>query len=217
MPLGLIGHKKGMTRVYTAEGASVPATIVEALPNRITQIKTVKTDGYNAIQVTEGKVKNSRISKPSAGHFAKAGVSAGKHVGEFRIYDNELELLKDKATNTEILVSLFKNGQKVDVTGVMKGKGFAGVIKRHNFSSQDASHGNSLSHRVPGSMGQRTSPGRVFKGKKLPGHMGNVQRTVQSLEVMDIDVDNNLLIIKGSVPGPNGGKVVVKPTARQKR
>ncbi|MBI4356893.1 MAG: 50S ribosomal protein L3 [Gammaproteobacteria bacterium] len=216
MSLGLVGYKKGMTRIFDPSGKVIPVTVVEVLPNRITQIKTVEKEGYSAIQVTQGTCKNSKVSKPLAGHFAKAGVLAGKGTWEFRLNPEELEtLLQDKKVASELTVSLFQAGQKIDVSGTTKGRGFAGVIKRHNFSSHDASHGNSLSHRVPGSIGQRTTPGRVMKGKKLPGHMGNVRRTIQSLEIVDVDKENNLLLIKGSVPGAPEGVVFVRPAIKQ--
>jgi len=201
-----------MTRIFTEEGASVPVTVVEVQPNRVTQIKTSETDGYNAIQVTMGGRRASRVSKAMAGHFAKASTEAGEGLWEFRTEDLEgIEL------GGEIKVDRFEAGQKVDVTGTSKGKGFQGGVKRHNFSMQDATHGNSISHRAPGSIGQCQTPGRVFKGKKMAGQMGNVRKTTQSLEVVRVDTENNLLLIKGAVPGATGSSVIVRPTIKIKR
>ena len=211
MPLGLIGRKSGMTRVFTEEGNSVPVTVLEVQPNRVTQIKTAETDGYSAIQVTTGSRKASQVGKAAVGHFAKANTEAGEGLWEFRIENEdtiELEL------GGEIKVDLFEAGQKVDVTGTSKGKGFQGVVKRHNFHMQDATHGNSLSHRAPGSIGQCQTPGKVWKGKKMAGQMGNQKKTTQSLEVVRIDLENNLLLIKGAVPGATGSKVIVRPTVK---
>ena len=211
MPLGLIGRKSGMTRVFTEEGDSVPVTVLEAQPNRVTQIKTAETDGYSAIQVTTGSRKASQVGKAAVGHFAKANTEAGEGLWEFRIENEdtiELEL------GGEIKVDLFEAGQKVDVTGTSKGKGFQGSVKRHNFHMQDATHGNSLSHRAPGSIGQCQTPGKVWKGKKMAGQMGNQKKTTQSLEVVRIDLENNLLLIKGAVPGATGSKVIVRPTVK---
>ena len=213
MTMGLVGRKCGMTRVFTDEGVSIPVTVIEAQPNRITQVKTVDTDGYRALQVSAGSRKASRVSKPQAGHFAAAKVEAGDLMTEFRLDDaDEAEY----ALGSELKVDLFEEGQKVDVVGTSIGKGFAGVIKRHNFSMQDATHGNSLAHRAPGSIGQNQTPGRVFKGKKMSGHMGNVQRTIQNLEVVRIDSERNLLLIKGAVPGSKGGSVIVRPAVKAK-
>lgn len=209
MTIGIIGIKRGMTRIFTEEGVSIPVTVVEATPNRITQRKTQKSDGYEAVQVTFGEVKASRVSKPMAGHFSKANVEAGRHLYEFRC-DSDTKL----DVGDEINVSSFTVGQKVDVTGQSKGKGFAGVVKRYNFQMQDATHGNSLSHRAPGSIGQCQTPGRVFKGKKMAGHMGAVRVTTQTLEVIRVDQENNLLLIKGAVPGAKGGDVVVRPSVK---
>lgn len=212
MSIGLVGRKSGMTRIFTEEGASVPVTVVEVQPNRVTQIKTSDTDGYNAIQVTMGGRRASRVSKAMAGHFAKANTEAGEGLWEFRTEDLEgIEL------GGEIKVDHFEAGQKVDVTGTSKGKGFQGGVKRHNFSMQDATHGNSISHRAPGSIGQCQTPGRVFKGKKMAGQMGNVRKTTQSLEVVRVDTENNLLLIKGAVPGATGSSVIVRPTIKIKR
>jgi large subunit ribosomal protein L3 len=213
MTMGLVGRKCGMTRVFTEDGVSIPVTVIEAQPNRITQVKTVDNDGYRALQVTAGSKKPSRVSKSEAGHFAVAKVEAGDLMSEFRLGDSdggEFEL------GGEIKVDLFAEGQKVDVIGTTIGKGFAGAIKRHNFSMQDATHGNSLAHRAPGSIGQNQSPGRVFKGKKMAGHMGNVQRTAQNVEVVRVDSERNLLLIKGAVPGHKGGKVIVQPAVKAK-
>ena len=211
MTIGVVGRKCGMTRIFTEDGASVPVTVIEVDPNRITQVKTIETDGYRALQVTTGSRRASRVSKPLAGHFAKANTEAGRGLWEFRLDDNEGE---DLAVGGEIKVELFTAGQKVDVTGTSVGKGFAGVVKRHNFSMQDATHGNSLSHRAPGSIGQNQTPGRVFKGKKMAGHMGNVKRTTQNLEVVRVDAERNLLLIKGAVPGSKGGNVIVRASVK---
>lgn len=211
MAIGIVGRKCGMTRVFTEDGVSVPVTVVEAAPNRITQLKSLETDGYRAVQVTAGTRRPSRVTKPAAGHFAKAGVEAGRGLWEFRLKDGEGE---DLQVGGEIKVDVFQPGQKVDVTGTTKGKGFAGTIKRHKFSGQDASHGNSLSHRVPGSIGQRQTPGRVFKGKRMAGHMGDVRRTVQNLEIVRVDVERNLILIRGAVPGAPGGDVLVRPSIK---
>lgn len=210
--IGLIGRKCGMTRTFTETGVSIPVTVVMVEPNLITQIKTKDTDGYDAIQVTTGKRRPSRVTKPLAGHYAKANVVAGEGLWEFRLEDAS----SDFELGGALKVDLFESGQMVDVTGVSKGKGFQGVIKRHNFTMGDATHGNSLSHRSPGSIGQRQSPGRVFKGKKMAGQMGNKQRTVQSQQIVKVDVERNLLLIKGTVPGAPGGFVVVKPSVKDK-
>ena len=214
MTMGLVGRKCGMTRVFTDDGVSIPVTVVEAQPNRITQVKTVETDGYRALQVVAGSRKASRVSKPVAGHFAKAKVEAGDLITEFRIADSDET---DYAVGSELRVESFEEGQKVDVIGTSIGKGFAGTVKRHNFSMQDATHGNSLAHRAPGSIGQNQTPGRVFKGKKMSGQMGNVRRTIQNLEVVRVDNERNLLLIKGAVPGHRGGRVIVRPAVKSKR
>ena len=214
MTMGIVGRKCGMTRVFTDDGVSIPVTVIEAQPNRITQVKTVEADGYSALQVVAGSRKASRVSKPAAGHFAAAKVEAGDLITEFRLGDtDEGEFEK----GGELKVDLFEEGQKVDVIGTSIGKGFAGAIKRWNFSMQDATHGNSLAHRAPGSIGQNQTPGRVFKGKKMAGHMGNVRRTVQNLEVVRVDADRNILLIKGAVPGHAGGKVIVRPAIKAKK
>ena len=211
MTMGLVGRKCGMTRVFTEDGASIPVTVIEAQPNRITQVKTVENDGYRALQLTAGQRKASRVSKPQAGHFAQAKVEAGDLIAEFRLADaDEAEY----ETGNEIKVDLFEEGQKVDVIGTSIGKGFAGTVKRHNFRTQDATHGNSLAHRAPGSIGQNQTPGRVFKGKKMSGHMGNARSTVQNLEVVRVDAERNLLLIKGAVPGHKGGRVIVRPAIK---
>lgn len=210
MAIGIVGRKTGMTRVFTADGVSIPVTVVEATPNRITQVKTVDRDGYRAVQVTVGERRPSRVTKPAAGHFAKAGVIAGRGLWEFRL-GNDAEPPK---VGSEITVAAFEAGQKVDVTGRSRGKGFQGVIKRWNFSAQDATHGNSLSHRAPGSIGQNQSPGRVFKGKKMAGHLGDERVTVQTLEVVRVDTERHLLLIKGAIPGAPGGNVIVRPAVK---
>ena len=209
--IGVVGQKRGMTRVFTDDGASVPVTVIEVLPNRITQLKSTETDGYRAVQVTRGGKRPSLVSKPKAGHFAKAQQDAGEGLWEFRLADGEGE---DLAAGGEIKADIFEEGQKVDVTGTSKGKGFAGVVKRYNFRMQDATHGNSLSHRAPGSIGQCQTPGRVFKGKKMAGQMGNVRSTTQNLVVVRVDTDRNLLLIRGAVPGAPGGQVIVRPAVK---
>jgi len=214
MTMGLVGRKCGMTRVFTEDGVSIPVTVIEAQPNRITQVKTVENDGYRALQVTAGGRKASHVSKSEAGHFAKAKVEAGDLITEFRLAADDQPAEGEYAPGHEIKVDLFTEGQKVDVIGTSIGKGFAGAIKRHNFSMQDATHGNSLAHRAPGSIGQNQTPGRVWKGKKMAGHMGNVRRTAQNLEVVRVDQDRNLLLIKGAVPGHKGGQVVVQPAVK---
>ena len=211
MAIGLIGRKVGMTRIFTPEGVSIPVTVIEVEANRVTQVKNLESDGYCAIQVTTGSKKASRITKPEAGHFAKAGVEAGRGLWEFRLVDGEGS---DLNVGSELSVALFSDVKMVDVTGQSKGKGFAGTIKRWNFAMGDATHGNSLSHRSPGSIGQRQSPGRVFKGKKMAGHMGDDRVTVQSLEVVRVDAERNLLLVKGAVPGATGGDVIVKPAVK---
>jgi len=214
--MGLVGRKCGMTRVFTEDGISIPVTVIEAQPNRITQVKTVESDGYRALQVSAGSRKASRVSKSAAGHFAVAKVKAGDLMAEFRLDTDERPEEGEYALGMEIKADLFAEGQKVDVIGTTIGKGFAGVIKRHNFSMQDATHGNSLAHRAPGSIGQNQTPGRVFKGKKMAGHMGNVQRTVQNLVVVRVDAERNLLLIRGAVPGHSGGQVIVRPAVKSR-
>jgi len=214
MTMGLVGRKCGMTRVFTDDGVYIPVTVIEAQPNRITQVKTVETDGYRALQVAAGSRKASRVSKPAAGHFAAAKVEAGDLITEFRLSDaDDGEFEK----GGELKVDLFEEGQKVDVIGTSIGKGYAGTVKRHNFSMQDATHGNSLAHRAPGSIGQNQTPGRVFKGKKMSGQMGNVRRTVQNLEIVRVDADRNVLLIKGAVPGHAGGKVIVRSAIKARK
>lgn len=207
--IGLVGRKVGMTRIFTEEGVSIPVTVVEVEVNRVSQVKTVETDGYNAIQVTCGSKKANRVSKPEAGHFAKAGVEAGRGLWEFRLENGE-----EFTVGAELSVEIFNEIKKVDVTGTSKGKGFQGVIKRWNFATQDMTHGNSLSHRAPGSIGQCQTPGRVFKGKKMAGHMGAERCTTQNLEIVRVDAERNLLLIKGAVPGSIGGNVIVKPAIK---
>ena len=211
MTMGLVGRKCGMTRVFTEDGVSIPVTVIEAQPNQITQVKTAENDGYRALQVSAGQRKSSRVSKPQAGHFAQAKVEAGDLIAEFRLDDTDEA---DYETGNEVKVDLFEEGQKVDVIGTSIGKGFAGTVKRHNFRTQDATHGNSLAHRAPGSIGQNQTPGRVFKGKKMSGHMGNARSTVQNLEVVRVDAERNLLLIKGAVPGHKGGRVIVRPAIK---
>jgi len=209
MSLGLIGRKCGMTRVFTEEGESIPVSVVQVLPNRITRVLNQKNDGYSAVQITTGEVKNSRVNKADAGQFAKAGVAAGKGLWEFRLeQDSDLEI------GSEVSLDIFEVGQKIDVRGRSIGKGFAGVIKRHNFQMQDATHGNSLSHRAPGSIGQCQTPGRVLKGKKMAGHMGDAKVTVQNLEVIKVDADKSVFLIKGSIPGSKNGQVVITPAIK---
>ena len=211
MTIGVVGRKAGMTRIFTEDGVSIPVSVVEVLPNRITQIKTADTDGYQAIQVTTGSRRASRVSKPMAGHFAKAGVESGRGLWEFRLGGDEANEME---VGGEINVSIFEDGQKIDVTGRSIGKGFQGGIKRHNFSTQDMSHGNSISHRSNGSIGMCQTPGRVIKGKKMSGHMGDVKTTTQSLELVRVDAERGLLLIKGSIPGAKGGDVIVKPAVK---
>ena len=211
MAIGLVGRKVGMTRVFTEDGVSIPVTVVEVQPNRVTQVKTLESDGYRALQVTTGSKKASRVNKPQAGHFAKAGVDAGRGLWEFRLNEGEGN---DIQVGAELNVDIFAENTKVDVTGTSKGKGFAGVIKRYNFAMQDATHGNSVSHRAPGSIGMCQTPGRVFKGKKMAGHMGAVRVTVQRLDIVRVDVENNLILIKGAIPGAINGTVFVNPTVK---
>ena len=207
----LVGRKVGMTRIFTEDGTSIPVTVIEATPNRVTQLRTEETDGYRALQVTAGTKKANRINKAEAGHFAKAGVEAGRTLVEFRLEENEGA---DIEVGSEITVEIFNDTKKIDVTGTSKGKGFQGAIKRWNFSSQRMTHGNSLSHRAPGSIGQNQSPGKVFKGKKMAGQLGNKQVTTQSLEVVRVDVENGLILVKGAVPGATGNDVIVKPAVK---
>ncbi len=211
MTLGLVGRKLGMTRVFTEEGVSIPVTVIEVEANRVTQLKTLETDGYTAVQVTTGVKKASRLTKAEAGHFAKAEVEAGRGLWEFRLNDGEGA---DLTVGSELKVDIFADVKKADVTGISKGKGFAGVVKRWNFRTQDMTHGNSRSHRVPGSIGQNQSPGKVFKGKKMAGHLGCERVTVQSLDIVRVDVERNLLLIKGAVPGATNGDVIVKPAVK---
>lgn len=209
MTIGLIGRKRGMTRIFSEDGVSTPVTVIEVEPNRISQLKSVDADGYNAIQVTVGERKASRVTKPEAGHFSKAQAAAGRKVCEFRV-DSHGEL----AVGAELKVDIFEAGQKIDVSGLTKGKGFAGVVKRYGFRGGDATHGNSLSHRAPGSIGQCQTPGRVFKGKKMAGHMGDKQRTLQNLSVVRVDAERSLILVKGSVPGATGSNVIVRPAVK---
>lgn len=211
MTIGLIGRKRGMTRVFTEQGESIPVTVIEVSPNRVTQVKTVDSDGYNALQVTIGTKRNSLVNKPEAGHYSKAGVEAGEGLWELRLNDAEGT---DLEAGSELNVGQFETGQKVDVTGISIGKGFAGGVKRHNFSMQDATHGNSVSHRAPGSIGQNQTPGRVFKGKKMAGHMGNERVTTQNLEIVKVDAERNLILVKGAVPGAKNGQVTVRPSVK---
>ncbi|CDE77404.1 50S ribosomal protein L3 [Parasutterella secunda] len=209
--LGLVGRKVGMTRIFTEDGESIPVTVLEVAGNRVTQVKTEETDGYNAIQVAFGSKKPSRVSKPLSGHYAKAGVEAGEMLKEFHI---DADKLADLKVGTTLSVEMFTVGQKVDVTGITIGKGFAGAIKRHHFSSNRASHGNSVTTRAPGSIGNRQDPGRVFPGKRMAGHLGDVQRTTQNLVVARVDVERQLLLVRGAVPGAKGGKVIVRPAVK---
>ncbi len=209
MAIGIVGRKCGMTRVFDENGVSTPVTVIEVTANRITQVKTKDNDGYQAIQVTTGERKASRVTRPQAGHFKKAGVEAGRGLWEFRT-----DSLDGFEAGGEIKVDIFEDGQLVDVTGTSKGKGFAGVIKRWNFAMQDATHGNSVSHRAPGSIGQNQSPGKVFKGKKMSGHMGAERSTTQNLKVVKVDAERNILLIKGAVPGSKGGDVIICPAVK---
>jgi len=211
MAVGMIGRKAGMTRIFTDEGVSIPVTVLEVEPNRVTQLRTRDVDGYRAFQVTTGARRASRVTRGVAGHYAKAGTEAGRGLWEFRLADGEGD---DIEVGKQIAVDIFEAGQKVDIAGTTIGKGFAGGVKRHNFHMQDATHGNSISHRAPGSIGQCQTPGRVFKGKKMAGHMGSVRRTVQNLEVVRVDAERNLLLVKGAVPGARGGDVIVTPAVK---
>jgi large subunit ribosomal protein L3 len=209
MSLGLVGRKIGMTRVFSDDGVSTPVTVIEVEPNRVSQLKTVDTDGYTAVQVVSGTRRPSRVTKPMAGHYRKAGVEPGRISMEFRVDSvDEFEL------GSELKVDMFEQGQQVDVTGTTIGKGFAGGVKRHNFHMQDATHGNSVSHRAPGSIGQNQTPGRVFKGKKMAGHMGAVKQTTQNLQVVRVDAERNLLLIRGPVPGSKSSDVIVRPAVK---
>lgn len=211
MTIGVVGRKAGMTRIFTEDGASIPVTVIEVDPNRVTQVKTLDVDGYRGIQVTTGTRRLSRVTKPAAGHFAKAGVEAGRGLWEFRLDEGEGESI---SAGDKVGVDIFSEGQMVDVSGTSIGKGFAGVIKRHNFAMQDATHGNSLSHRAPGSIGLGQTPGHVFKGKKMAGHMGAVRCTVQNLEVVRVDIERNLVLVKGSVPGAKGGNLILRTAVK---
>lgn len=209
MTIGIVGRKSGMTRIFTDDGVSIPVSVIEVSPNRVTQVKNVETDGYSAVQVTVGSRRASRVTKAQAGHYAKANAEAGRGLWELRNNtENSFEV------GAEITVDTFEVGQMIDVTGTSKGKGFAGTVKRWNFSMQDATHGNSLSHRAPGSIGQCQTPGRVFKGKKMSGHMGSEQVTVQNLQVVRVDAERNLLLVKGAIPGAPGGDVIVRPAVK---
>lgn len=211
MAIGLIGRKLGMSRIFTETGNTIPVTVIEVLPNRITQIKTQEKEGYNAIQITTGSKRASRVNKPSAGHFAKANAEAGRGLWEFRVDD-----ASNYAIGQDVTVDLFEVGQRVDVIGTSKGKGFQGAVKRHNFRTQDATHGNSVSHRAPGSIGQNQTPGRVFKGKKMAGHMGAKRCTMQNIEVVRVDKDRQLLLVRGAVPGSKSGDVIIKLSVKAK-
>ncbi len=213
MAIGIVGRKAGMTRVFTEEGVSVPVTVIEVEPNRVTQVCSPESDGYSAIQVTVGEKKASRLNKPMAGHYAKAGVEAGRGLWEFRLDDHSGDVPE---VGAQIDAAIFEVGQKVDVRGNSKGKGFQGGVKRHNFRMQDATHGNSLSHRALGSIGQCQTPGRVFKGKKMAGHMGAAKVSTQNVEVVRVDTDRNILLVKGAVPGSRGGDVIITPAIKMK-
>jgi large subunit ribosomal protein L3 len=213
MTIGIVGRKAGMTRIFTEDGVSIPVTVIEMEPNRVTQMKTLDTDGYRAVQVTTGSRRPSRVNKAAAGHYAKAGVEAGRGLWEFRLADGEGEEL---AAGSTIGVDIFSEGQKVDVIGNSIGKGYAGVIKRYNFGMQDATHGNSLSHRAVGSIGMGQNPGHVIKGKKMAGHMGDARTTNENLEVVRVDAERNLLLVKGAVPGAKGGDLMVRPAIKSK-
>lgn len=213
MSLGLLGRKIGMTRVFAENGDSVPVTILDVSGNRVTQVKTDEADGYSAVQLTHGKRRSNRVNKAAAGHFAKASVEAGAALHEFRVEAGQLASFQ---VGAPVGVEIFEAGQKVDVSGTTHGKGFAGVIKRHHFSSNRASHGNSIAHNKPGSTGQNQDPGRVFPGKRMPGHLGDVKRTVQNLEIIRVDPERHLLLIKGAVPGCKGADLVVRPAVKAK-
>lgn len=211
MAIGVVGRKTGMTRIFTAAGESIPVTVVEVVANRVTQVRTKDVDGYRAVQITTGGRRAGRVTRPAAGHFGKAGTEPGRGLWEFRLADGEGE---EFGAGDVLPLEVFEAGQHVDVTATSKGKGYAGVVKRWNFRTQDATHGNSLSHRAPGSIGQCQTPGRVFKGKKMAGHLGNVRVTTQNLEIVRVDVERGLLLIKGAVPGPAGGDVIVRPAVK---
>jgi large subunit ribosomal protein L3 len=211
MSLGLVGRKIGMTRIFTDDGTAVPVTVLDMSNNRVSQVKTLQSDGYNALQIAHGLRKPNSITKPMAGHFAKAGVEGAKGLIEFRVGS---DVPSQYGAGVTITVEIFQAGQKVDVSGISQGKGFAGTIKRHNFRSQRASHGNSRSHNVPGSIGQAQDPGRIFPGKRMSGHLGAARRTAQNLEVVRVDAERQLLLVKGAVPGPRGGDVIVRPAAK---
>jgi large subunit ribosomal protein L3 len=210
MAIGLVGRKQGMTRVFTDEGVSVPVTVVEITPNRITQVKTDDSDGYSAVQVTTGEKKLSRVSKPLIGHYAASETEAGRGLWEFRVANEEIQKY---SVGESITLEILEEGQNLSVTGTSKGKGFAGAVKRHNFQMQDATHGNSISHRAPGSIGQCQTPGRVFKGKKMAGHMGSRRTTVKSISLIKLNKDRNIILVKGPVPGAIGSNVIVRPMA----
>lgn len=214
MAIGVIGRKAGMTRVFTDDGASVPVTVIRVEPNRVTQIKSVERDGYAALQVTSGARRASRVTRAQAGHYAKAGTEPGRGLWEFRVEGDEVGEIE---VGAELGIDRFEAGQRVDVRGISKGRGFAGAVKRHNFRTQDATHGNSLAHRAPGSIGQAQDPGRVLKGKKMPGHMGNERTTTQNLEVVRVDTERGLILVKGAVPGAKDGDLVVLPSVKARR
>ena len=211
MTIGIVGRKCGMSRVFTETGESVPVTLIEASPNRVVQVKTQEADGYTAIQVTAGSKRAALVNKPASGHYAKAKVEAGRGLWEFRVAEGDIG---NYSVGSELKADLFTVGQIVDVSGITKGKGFAGTIKRHGFTMGDATHGNSLSHRSPGSIGQRQTPGRVFPGKKMSGHMGSIRQTIQNLEVVKVDAERGLIAIRGAIPGAPGGDVIVRPASK---
>jgi large subunit ribosomal protein L3 len=213
MPIGVVGRKEGMTRIFTEEGQSIPVTVVHVEVNRVTQIRSMETDGYRAYQITTGSRRAKRVNKPASGHYAKANSSAGRGLWEFRLAEGEGD---DLQVGGELKAGVFEAGQIIDATGTSIGKGFAGVIKRYHFQMQDATHGNSLSHRAPGSIGQNQSPGHVFKGKKMAGHMGNARRTIQNLEVVRVDEENGVILIKGAVPGAKGSDVILRPAVKKR-
>jgi large subunit ribosomal protein L3 len=215
MTVSLVGRKCGMTRIFTEDGVSLPVTVIEVQPNRVTQVKTQESDGYNALQITTGTRRRTRVTKPEAGHYAKAGVEPGRNLWEFRV--DKSDNLDGISVGSELKTDRFVEGQWVDVAGTTRGKGFAGTIKRHHFAGQDATHGNSLSHRVPGSIGQRQSPGKVFKGKKMCGHMGNTKRTILSQQIARIDAGRNLIMVRGAVPGAPGCDVIIRPAVKKQQ
>ncbi len=214
MAIGVIGRKAGMTRIFTDEGAAIPVTVIRVEPNRVTQIKQPGRDGYSALQLTTGSRRANRVPKPEAGHFAKAGIEPGRGLWEVRLPDADSSEL---SAGSELGVDQFEAGQRVDITGTTKGRGFQGTVRRHNFNTQDNSHGNSLAHRVPGSIGQMQDPGHVWKGKRMPGHMGNAKRTAQNLEVVRVDAERGLLLVRGAVPGANNGDLMVQPSVKAQR